>query len=160
MSLPGCETPILSTSELTLWWTALLATHRHEPSMSMLWLDRAGRMLGRVLCVTGVQQAPSRIAMAGLMNAHCAVVDRVGAAPGHLALALSRPGASDISEDDEKWAEALHLDLDDLTDESWSLHLATGGWVVPLVEPLAWRLRPRGIRGQLLDAALAVHRSR
>jgi hypothetical protein len=59
----------------------------------------------------------------------------------HLALALCRPGEAIATEDDEAWAAFLRDGLDDQIDETWSLHLAAGGRVEPLVDapPFFWR---------------------
>jgi hypothetical protein len=66
------------------------------------------------------------------------VAERIGFSEGHLALALCRPGPAETTEDDDEWVEALHLGLDDQIDGTWSLHVAAGGQVSPLVEPLRW----------------------
>ena len=57
-----------------------------------------------------------------------------------LGMALCRPGHAVVTGEDDEWAEGLHAVLDDATESSWSLHLAAGGWVVPIVEPPGWRL--------------------
>ena len=54
-------------------------------------------------------------------------------------MALCRPGHIVVTADDEEWAEGLHAVLDEAIESSWSLHLAAGGRVVPVVEPSAWR---------------------
>jgi len=69
-----------------------------------------------------------------LLQLHEAVTGDHLAGEGHLAMALCRPGAPAITEDDDEWAEALHDLLDDgRIDGTWSLHLAAGGSVLPLV---------------------------
>ena len=156
-ALPGCENPIGSTTEMTVWWAALLSADC-SPSMSMMWLDRTGRMVGRVLCVTGVPLAPTRVVRRTLLDVHDAVVAKEPAAEGHLALALCRPGAAEISEADDDWAEALDLDLEDRTDGAWSFHLSAGGWITPVTEAQRWTWRRRGLRGDLLDAAVDLRR--
>jgi hypothetical protein len=42
------------------------------------------------------------------------------------------------TEDDEVWARTLRDELDGLIDETWSLHLAAGGRVEPLIEAPAF----------------------
>ncbi|MEX5718597.1 hypothetical protein [Geodermatophilus maliterrae] len=49
-------------------------------------------------------------------------------------MALRRPGEPVETEDDAEWAGALHEVLDDALDGTWSLHLAAGGRIEPLVE--------------------------
>jgi hypothetical protein len=58
----------------------------------------------------------------------------------HLAMALCRPGHAVVTAEDDEWAEGLHTVLDDAIESNWSLHLAAGGRVVPVVEPPGWRL--------------------
>jgi hypothetical protein len=48
-------------------------------------------------------------------------------------MALCRPGRPDITDDDDAWVDALSEVLDDQIDGTWSLHLAAGGTVIPLV---------------------------
>jgi hypothetical protein len=160
IALPGCENPIGSTTDMTLWWAAVLSADRADPSMSMMWLDRAGRMVGRMLCVTGVPLAPTRVVRRTLMDVHDAVVGKEPAAEGHVAFALCRPGAAEITQADDEWAEALDLDLEDQTDGAWSFHVAAGGWITPVTEAQEWRWRRRGRRLDLLDAALGLRRLR
>ena len=54
---------------------------------------------------------------------------------GHLAMALCRPGHTAVTESDDAWVAFLGEVFDDLLEETWSLHLAAGGRVEPLVEP-------------------------
>jgi hypothetical protein len=80
---------------------------------------------------------------AGLLALHDAVAAEHLSGEGHLALALCRPGRPEITPDDDAWADALRLTLDEWIDDTWSLHLAAGGGVVPLVgpPPFLWRSR-------------------
>jgi hypothetical protein len=114
--IPGCETPIRSTTDVTLWWAAVLSPDNPTGSLSMMWLDRRGRMRGRILCVTGMPEAPQTGALRPLLNFHDRVVAAEPEAAGHLALLLSREGGSAPDETDEEWAEALELELDDRID--------------------------------------------
>lgn len=99
--------------------------------MSMMWLDRAGRMVGRVLCVTGVPVAPTLVASRTLLDIHDAVVAKEPSAEGHVALALCRPGPAEVTEGDDERAEAPDIDLEDRTDGAWSFHVAAGGCIRP-----------------------------
>ena len=47
--------------------------------------------------------------------------------------------AGALGGDDVRGAEGLHTVLGDAIESSWSLHLAAGGRVVPVVERSAWR---------------------
>lgn len=119
-----------------------------------------GTLVGRVLCVTGVPLAPTRVVSRTLLDVHDAVVAKEPAAEGHVAFALCRPGAAEVTEGDDEWAEALDLDLEDRTDGAWSFHVAAGGCITPVIEGQGCRWRQRGLRLDLLDAALALRRSR
>jgi hypothetical protein len=157
-SLPGCETPIRSAADLTLWWAAVLSVDASLPIMSMMWLDRLGRMQGRVLSLTGVPLTPDRVSIRALLDVHEAVVAKLSDAAGHLARTLSRPGNAHVSEADEEWTEALELELDDRLDGAWSLHLAAGGWITPVVEPWAWKWGSKGLLISVLCAAVDLNR--
>ncbi len=123
----------------------------------MMCLDRAGRMLGRVLSVTGVPLSPNSATVQALVNVYEAVVEREPEAAGHLALTLSRPGVADISDADDEWTEVLRLALDDRTDGAWTLHLAAGGQITLLVETWAWKWSPRGLDAAVFRAAVALN---
>jgi uncharacterized lipoprotein YmbA len=44
-----------------------------------------------------------------------------------------------VTAQDDEWAATLHTVLDDAIESRWSLHLAAGGRVAPVVEPTTWR---------------------
>lgn len=79
----------------------------------MMWLNRRGRMQGRVLHVTGVPQTPAMAALKPLLDFHDGIVAREPEASGHLALLLSRDGDCASSQADDEWAEILDLELGD-----------------------------------------------
>jgi len=107
-------------------------------SLWLAWFDPDGRMLPVVVPVDDLPRLPVHEVLRGLLALHDAVTEQTGCADGHLALALCRPGPSLVTEDDDEWADALREDLDPGVDGSWSLHLAAGGTVLPLVEPSSW----------------------
>jgi hypothetical protein len=138
------EAPIRSADELTARWATLLAPPVFGArSLWLIWLDADGRMLPVVLPVDDVPQVPDRVLTSGLLALHDAVAAEHLSGEGHLALALCRPGRPEINSDDDAWADALRLTLDERIDDTWSLHLAAGGGVVPLVgpPPFLWRSR-------------------
>jgi hypothetical protein len=154
--MPGCETPIRSTTDLTMWWTALLPRDTPTPSLSMMWLDRRGRMQGRVLHVTGMPEMPAMTALRPLLDAHDGIIAREPEASGHLAMLLSRDGDCAPSPADDEWAEIFEVELEDRIDESWSFHVAAGGRVTPVTEHASWRFRYVGMGVDLFSAALAL----
>jgi hypothetical protein len=80
-----------------------------------------------VAALTGVPPAPTRVVRRALLDVYDTVVTKEPAAERHVALALCRPGATEISESDDEWTEALDLDLEVRTDGAWSFHLAADG---------------------------------
>jgi hypothetical protein len=153
---------IASSSELSLWWAEVLS-ERDDPgcSVSMMWLDPSHHMLGRVLRLTGAPLRPTSGLARSLAHLHAQIVHISGRPPGHIALALSRPGAAEVGEDDHEWATALRAAFADLVEATWSLHLAAGTWITPLVDPPTSRFDARRVplrsptalldRGWLID---------
>jgi hypothetical protein len=85
---------------------------------------------------------PDPVVVQGVLRLHDTVVDSGDGSPQHLALALCRPGTPLITAEDDEWAEALRDHLDGQLDGTWSLHVAAGGTITPLVAPPA-RTWPR-----------------
>jgi hypothetical protein len=132
---PRADVPIRSASELTDRWAAVL-----EPpifgahSLWLMWLDDDGRMLPVVIPVEDMPRLPDHAVLAGLLSVHEGIsAERLGGG-GHFALALCRPGRPEITADDDSWVDALSEVLDDRIEGSWSLHLAAGGRVHPLID--------------------------
>lgn len=128
---PITAAPVRSTTELTDRWKSLLERPVFGArSLWLTWLGTDGRQVPLVVPVEELPLSPDGELLVALRELHTSVLfDQLGGA-GHLALALCRPGAASATEDDEQWAQALRGVLDD---DSWSLHLAAGGTVVPLV---------------------------
>ncbi|SOE03557.1 hypothetical protein [Blastococcus haudaquaticus] len=132
---PLADVPIRSADELTRRWTMLL----HPPvfgarSLWLSWFGTDGRMLPVVVPVDDIPLVPEPAMLMNLRQVHDSIAEEHLDGEGHLAMALCRPGDPRITEDDDEWAEALRSTLDDgRIDGSWSLHLAAGGSVVPLV---------------------------
>jgi hypothetical protein len=147
--------PIASAAELSLWWAEVLSEERlPDTALAMLWLDPFGHRLGRCLRITGVEKPDLRAARAVLHVHHAVTADGLDD-EGHLAFALSRPGGADITEADEEWADVLDALLVDRDGGTWSLHLAAGGWITPVVHPPTARFDPRRVSlrppGEMLD---------
>ncbi|TFV87428.1 hypothetical protein [Blastococcus sp. CT_GayMR16] len=132
---PLAEVPIRSAAELTDRWAAVL-----EPpilgahSLWLMWLHEDGRPLTVILPVEDMPRLPSHALLSGLLAVHEGISDEHLDGGGHLALALCRPGRPDITEDDDAWVGALSEVLDDRIEGTWSLHLAAGGRVQPLID--------------------------
>jgi hypothetical protein len=131
---PLTDVRIRSADELTAHWTALLDPPTFGArSLWLMWLQDDGRPLPVIVPVDEIPTLPSHALLSGLLSLHDAIWIEQLDESGHLAMALCRPGEPDITDDDDEWADALHDVLDDQIDGTWSLHLAAGGSVLPLV---------------------------
>ena len=136
---PSAVAPIRSAAELTDLWTALLDPPIFGArSLSLLWLHEDGRPLELIIPFDDLPLLPDHAMVFGLLSVHETVSDARLDGGGHLAMALCRPGRPEITEDDDAWVDALSEVLDDRLDGSWSLHLAAGGTVAPLVASTEW----------------------
>ena len=139
---PAGQPPVRSAADLTRRWHTLLAPPLFGArSLWLAWFGPDGRMLPVVLPVDDLPRLPDHETLRGVLALHDAVTEQTDTADGHLALALCRPGPSQVTADDHAWADALREDLDPGVDGSWSLHVAAGGTVLPLVEPDGWARR-------------------
>jgi hypothetical protein len=137
---PLADVPIRSADELTNRWMMLLNPPVFGArSLWLSWFSSDHRMLPVVVPMDDLPLVPEPALVMGLRQVHDSILEEQLGGDGHLALALCRPGQPEITEDDDEWAEALRSALDDgQIDGSWSLHLAAGGSVVPLVEAPSW----------------------
>ncbi|WP_369140996.1 hypothetical protein [Modestobacter versicolor] len=142
MTTPLSDVPVRSAADLTRRWHTVLAPPVFGGrSLWLAWFDRDGRMLPVVVPVDELPRLPDHETLRGLLSLHDAVTEQTDCADGHLAIALCRPGTGVLTADDDEWAEALREDLDDGIDGTWSLHLAAGGSVLPVVAPPSWAWR-------------------
>ena len=137
--------PIRSADDLTTRWATVLDPpvfgHR---SLWVLWLDDDGLMLPVVVPIDDVPAVPDRALISSLLVMSDGVLaEHLPSDDGHIGFALCRPGAPEVTADDDAWAEALQREFDDAIDGTWSLHLAAAGRVTPLVgpPPFLWRHR-------------------
>jgi hypothetical protein len=132
------QTPVRSAVELTARWSDLL-----EPpvfgtrELWLAWVGDDGLMLPLVTPIEDIPLRPERDLMPGLRGLHDTVAG-LHPTPVHLAMALCRPGPPTVIADDASWAEALRAEVGDHLDGPWSLHLAAGGSVLPIVNPPRW----------------------
>jgi hypothetical protein len=103
-------------------------------SLWLMWLHDDGRPLPIVIPVEDLPRLPDDRMLFGLLGLHDAICAEHLDGGGHLAMALCRPGSAEITDDDDEWVDALSEVLDDQIDGTWSLHLAAGGTVLPLIE--------------------------
>jgi hypothetical protein len=135
---PQAATPITSAGDLDTRWTLLLGPPVFRiRTLWLTWFGSDGRMLPVVVPVDEIPLVPEPALLAGLRQLHDSTVEEHLDGEGHLAMALCRPGAARITDDDDEWADALRSELDGI-DGSWSLHVAAAGSVVRLVEAPSW----------------------
>ncbi len=129
--------PVRSPAELTDRWRTLLdpPTFRAR-SLWLTWFDAHGRQSPVVVPVEDVPRSPDPSSYAALRGLNGAVAESQGRGC-HLAMALCRPGAATVQDSDDEWVAALADVFDGLVGQTWSLHLAAGGQVLPLVEAQA-----------------------
>ena len=132
---PLTNVPIRSAEELTARWVDMLQPPVFsDHSLLLTWLDHDGLPLPVVLPVDGVAPIPDPGMLAGLRQLHLGIAQERLSSGGHLAMALCRPGRPKVTKYDEAWIDGLREALDELpAGQSWSLHLAAGGSVLPLV---------------------------
>jgi hypothetical protein len=132
------QTPVLTAVELTARWSDMLEPPvfgRRE--LWLAWVGDDGLMLPLVTPIDDIPLRPERDFMPGLLGLHEAVAAS-HPRPVHLAMALCRPGPPKVIADDASWAEALREEVGGRLDGPWSLHLAAGGSVLPIVDPPLW----------------------
>jgi hypothetical protein len=132
---PLADVPIRSASALTAHWTSVL-----EPpvfgarSLWLMWLQDDGLPLRVLIPVDDLPRPPDNGMLFGLLSVHEAIAAEHLDGRGHLAMALCRPGRPQVTADDDAWVSALSEVFDDRIDGTWSLHVAAGGSVLPLID--------------------------
>jgi hypothetical protein len=130
---PLADVPIRSADELTSRWHLLLDPPTFSArSLWLVWLDD-GLVLPVVIPIDDVPAAPDRPLLANLASVCETVADAHVAGTGHLAMALCRPGRPTPTRDDHAWVDGLWDALDE-SSVTWSLHLAAGGAILPMVD--------------------------
>jgi hypothetical protein len=139
------DAPIRSPLALTRRWVEVLQLPVFDSrSLWLTWFGADGRQAPIVVPVDDLSVRPDRRVLAGLLDVHRQVAGHLGDAEAHLAMALCRPGEPVATDADDAWASALYDVLDDALDGTWSLHLAAGGRVEPLVEAPSFFSRVTG----------------
>jgi hypothetical protein len=130
---PLADVPVRSAEELTRRWETLLDPPVFGArSLWLTWLDD-GLMLPVVIPVDDVPAVPDAPLLANLATVCESVTESHVDGTAHVALALCRPGRPEITKDDQAWAGGLR-DALAASSGTWSLHLAAGGEVVPMVD--------------------------
>jgi hypothetical protein len=100
-----------------------------------MWLRADGTALPLVVPIDDLPRPFDRDTADGLVDVAGAFRDEHTAGIGHVAMALCRPGHATCSALDRQWADGLARAATAAALPDWSLHLAAGGAVVPLVAP-------------------------
>jgi hypothetical protein len=130
---PPADVPVRTAAELTRRWETLLDPPVFSArSLWLTWLDDR-LMLPLVIPVDDIPAVPDRPMLANLAQVCESIVESHVAGLGHVALALCRPGRPKATKDDEAWERGLREAFEEISG-TWSLHLAAGGEVVPMVD--------------------------
>ena len=130
---PLADVPVRTAEELTRRWETLLDPPVFSArSLWLTWLDD-GLMLPVVIPVDDIPAVPDRPMLANLAHVCESLVESHVSGAAHVALALCRPGRPIVAKDDEAWERRLREAFEEASG-TWSLHLAAGGRVVPMVD--------------------------
>lgn len=130
---PLAEIPIRSAVDMTARWATLLAPPLFGArSLWLCWLDD-GLMLPVVVPVDEIPARPDRTTLTNLVSVCESVAEEHVLGEAHVAMALCRPGLPAVTRDDEAWAAGLREAFAG-SGGTWSLHLAAGGSVLPMVD--------------------------
>lgn len=130
---PLTDSPVRTAAQLTARWRAVLEPPTFGArSLWLAWLDD-GHQLPVVIPIDDLPRRPEPAMLTNLAVVCSSVAEEQVAGSAHLAMALCRPGAPEVTADDVSWAEALREALTRF-DGTWSLHLAAGGSVVPMID--------------------------
>ena len=135
------EVPVRSAPALTRRWITLLQPPTFAArSLWLAWFDAEGQQSPVLVPIDDLPVEPDPSMFESLRLLNETVVSAQLGDDSHLAMALCRPGEAVVSDSDDEWVDALSEVFDGLVGQTWSLHLAAGGRVEPLVEPptAAW----------------------
>ena len=137
MTTPAlAEVPVRSALALTRRWVDLLQPPKFGArSLWLAWFDADGRQSPVLVPVDALPVTPDASMFDSLRVLNETVVQAQLGDDGHLAMALCRPGEAVVSDSDDEWVDALGEVFDGLVGQTWSLHLAAGGRVEPLIGP-------------------------
>ncbi len=130
---PLADVPIRTAEELTQRWEKLLDPPSFSArSLWLTWLDR-GLMLPVIIPVDDVPAVPHQFLLTNIAHVGESIAESHCLGTAHVAMALCRPGRVRVTQDDEAWERGLG-EAFLTTSGTWSLHLAAGGSVVPMVD--------------------------
>jgi hypothetical protein len=134
---PLADVPIRSADDLTRRWATVLDPPIFGArSLWLMWLGADGLVLPILVPVDDVPELSDNRLLVGLRELHGAITEAHLDGSAHLAMALCRPGAPEVTAMDDEWVHDFRGLFEEVhTDSTWSLHLAAGGRVSPLASP-------------------------
>lgn len=133
---PLADAPVTTQRALRRRWAAVLAPPVFAArSLWIMWLRADGTTLPTLVPIDELPRRFDAVATHGLVELAGTVADEHGGGDGHVAFALCRPGHPTCTGSDQEWADGLRRAATRAGLRSWSLHLAAGGAVLPLVPP-------------------------
>ena len=130
------DVPVTTAGALRHRWAQLLEPpYFGARSLRLLWLHADGTALPLVVPIDDLPRPFARDTADGLIGLAGALREAGTAGTGHVAMALCRPGHATCTALDRQWADGLGHAAAAVGLADWSLHLAAGGMVVPLVDP-------------------------
>ncbi len=146
LTAPEDAPPVRTDADLLVRWRQLMGPWGFgRRSLWLVWFDQDGHQLPVITPVDDIPEMPDETFVANLMY----IVDQVArvdedAPATTVAMALSRPGTSRLTDGDRCWARSLRRGADEAAITLWPLHLATRGSVRQLrLDDVGWpRSRP------------------
>jgi hypothetical protein len=130
------DVPVTTPAALRRRWADVLEPPFFRArSVWLMWLHADGTALPLVVPIDELPRQTDADTVARLVDLAVSVRGAQAAGIGHVAAALCRPGHATSTANDREWAEALGRATAAAGLTDWSLHLAAGGEVVPLVAP-------------------------
>jgi hypothetical protein len=130
------DVPVTTPEELCRRWAAVLAPPVFTArSLWIMWLNEDGSTLPLIVPVDDLPPRFGERDARGVLELATVVRDEQTGGSGHVAFALCRPGHATCTPGDQELSDGLARGATGVGLSSWSLHLAAGGTVVPLVAP-------------------------
>jgi hypothetical protein len=141
LTAPDDAPPVRTDADLLVRWRQLMGPWGFgRRSLWLLWFDDDGCQLPVVAPIDDIPDLPDERFVGNLMY----IVDQVARADEAqatttVAMALSRPGSSRVTDSDRRWARALRARAEHDGVALWPVHLATRGVVRPLtLDDIGW----------------------
>jgi hypothetical protein len=129
---PLANVPVRTAEDLTRRWHVLLEPPVFSArSLWLTWFDN-GLMLPVVIPIDDIPTRPDPEMLTNLVHVCESIAESHVGGECHVGLALCRPGERRVTRDDEAWAAGLRSAFAS-SEATWSLHLAAGGSIVPMV---------------------------